>query len=135
MVLIVIKIFFIAFFINLLYEILHSVLYETCIKAPIKKYVYLMIKGAVFDGVLITIIYLISFFAFRSRNLFENPLQLLFFALICLVFAYFWEIYSIKSGKWRYSKKMPLVFKAGLTPVIQLALTGLLVLHFTLNFS
>ncbi|GAG19570.1 unnamed protein product, partial [marine sediment metagenome] len=34
MVVIIVKIFFIAFLINLFYELAHSVWYETCLKMP-----------------------------------------------------------------------------------------------------
>jgi len=123
-----IKIFFIAFFLNLLYEILHSLLYLTCLEAPSKKYVYLIIKGAIFDGFSITIIYLISLFP-------PNNLQILVFLSISLIFAYAWEVYSLKKKKWEYSEKMPKVFGVGLTPLIQLALTGIISVYLSYYLS
>ena len=114
-----IRIFFIAFFINLLYEIVHSFLYKTCLEASFKNYVYLIIKGAVFDGFFITLIYLIS-------SIFPNNFQILVFLSVNLLFAYFWEVYSLKKKKWEYSHKMPLFLSVGITPFIQLALTGII---------
>lgn len=139
------RIFFTAFFINLLYELLHSVLYKTRIKAPLPKYFYLILKAAIFDGFLITVIYYLVYFffnnftvlpplGFQAYNPFNNYLQIVAFLLISLIFAYLWEVYSVKNKRWEYSDKMPLIFRAGITPVIQLALTGFLSLYLAFNF-
>jgi len=124
----IIKIFFVAFFINLLYELLHSLLYKTCLEAPLKKYIYLILKGATFDGFSIAVIYFISYY------IFPHYLQIFVFLLISLVFAYLWETYAIKNKRWEYSKKMPLIFNIGVTPFLQLALTGFLAIYFAFNF-
>lgn len=120
-----IKLFFIAFFLNLLYELLHSLLYKTCLEARLPKYIYLILKGAIFDGFFIMVIFLASSF-------FGNYFFYVFSAL-GLFFAYFWEIYSVKKGKWVYTSKMPKIFGAGLTPTIQLFLTGLLSIYLSTN--
>ena len=116
-------IFSVAFLLNLLYELLHSFLYETCRKASLKKYAYLMLKGAIFDGVAITSLY------WLTSLVFKNGLHLIIFLLLTLLLAYFWEVYSLKKGKWEYTKSMPIVFGVGLTPFIQLALTGFITLY------
>ncbi len=121
-----INLFLISFFINLVYEISHSFLYKTCLEVSTKRYVYLILKGACFDGFVITIFYYCSYLIFKTQNIIENYLQLAFFILISLLFAYFWEAYSLKAGKWEYAKNMPLFFGVGLTPLIQLSLTGIL---------
>src|SRR3989344_5709143 len=122
MLFLLIKIFLVSFFINLLYEVLHSILYKTCLEAKTKKYVYLILKGALFDGFSISIIYFLSYLIFKNTDPFKNYYQLILFIIVGLLFAFLWEVYSIKRGKWEYSKKMPLIFKVGLTPFLQLAL-------------
>ncbi len=128
------KIFFVAFFINLLYELLHSVLYITCLKAPLKKYQYLILKGAVFDGIIIVVIYYATVLVFKNYAIFQNVWQVILFSLINLFFAYGWEIYSLKKKKWGYAKTMPTILGAGVTPTIQLTVTGLLSLYMVFNF-
>ncbi len=123
----IITLFFTAFFINLLYELLHSLLYKTCLEAPLKKYIYLILKAAIFDGFVISILYFLTFLVFNSY-------QLIIFLVASLIFAYIWEIYSLKAGKWEYSKKMPLIFGVGVTPFLQLALTGFLSTYIVFNF-
>lgn len=126
MIFLLTNIFVIALLLNLIYEVLHSVLYKTCLEASFKKYLYLITKACIFDAFSITIIYYLSYLIFRNKNVFENPLQLTAFSLTALMFAYFWETYSLKKGKWKYSKTMPLILGVGATPLIQLFLTGIL---------
>jgi hypothetical protein len=116
-----------AFFINLAYETLHSVLYATCLEAPLKIYRFLMLKGAIFDASVIVILYIISAAAGPSGILF-------LFLLLSLVFAWYWEWYSLKKGKWRYAPSMPMIWGVGLTPLIQLAATGLASLYIVQHF-
>ncbi len=113
-------VFFVAFFINLLYELLHSLLYTTCTEAPLETYVQLMLKAAAFDGFAIVMLYAATVLIFPARY------HLAAFSILSLLFAYGWEIYSLKKKKWEYSEKMPTVFGAGITPSIQLMFTGIL---------
>lgn len=130
MVNILLEIFFVAFFINLLYELLHSPLYETCLKMPLQKYIPLILRASFFDGVWIAVIYLITYLFFNNKNIFSDYYQITIFSVISIVSAYFWELYSVKNKRWKYSSKMPLILGAGLTPVFQIFLTGLITLFF-----
>ncbi|MBM3206319.1 MAG: hypothetical protein FJZ43_01730 [Candidatus Staskawiczbacteria bacterium] len=126
MILIIIKLFLLAFAINLIYELLHSVLYKTCIEMTVKKYVPLIFKASIVDAVWITIFYVITFFIFKNENPLKNYYQLGLFFSISIVWAYFWEIYSTKHKRWEYSNQMPIFLKAGVTPLIQLYITGII---------
>ncbi len=106
---------------------LHSVLYKTCLEAPLKKYIHLVLKGAIFDGLVISIIYGATFLVFHSH-------QLVMFLFVSFVFAYGWEIYSLKAGKWEYAPAMPKILGVGITPLVQLAVTGILSLYIVPNF-
>ncbi len=101
---------------------------------PIKKYVPLMFKAASVDAVWIAGLYLITYLIFKNENPLVNNYQLGLFFIMSIAWAYFWEIYSTKNKRWEYSKKMPLVFGAGLTPLIQLFLTGTLSFYIAFNF-
>ncbi len=122
-----ITLFFIAFFLNLLYELLHSLLYKTCQEASLKKYIYLILKAAIFDGLVISVISVATFSIFPAY-------QLVVFVLVSLAFAYLWEIYSLKAGEWEYAKTMHKMLGVCLTPLVQLVLTGLLSLYIANNF-
>ncbi len=115
----ILKLFFIAFFLNLFYELMHSVFYVICLEAPLKKYVHLIVKASIFDGLVICIIYFLSHLLFSSYDI-------IFYIIASLLFAYFWEIYSLKAGKWKYTKTMPIIFGCGVTPLMQLNITGII---------
>lgn len=134
MITFLIKIFIIGFFLNLLYELLHSLLYKTCLEAKLPKYIYLILKACIFDAVLIVTIYYFSFLIFQNQNLFLNFYQTAFVVLVSIIFAYFYEIYAINNKRWEYSKAMPKIFGAGITPIIQIALTGILTYYLALYF-
>lgn len=145
MIILLIKIFFTGLFLNLIYELAHCVLYKTFLEAPMTKRIYLILKAIIFDGFAIMIIYFISYL--MSKNFantlssnagamrpFYNYFHVVLFLVFSLLFAYLWEVYSIKNKRWEYSNKMPLVFGVGITPFVQLALTGFLSLYFAFNF-
>lgn len=125
----IIVIFFVAFFINLLYELLHSTLYKTALEASLQRYVYLMLKGALFDGFSIAIMYLFTSLVFAKE------VQMIGFLIFAVVFAYVWEKYSLSKGKWVYSDNMPIALGVGITPLFQLAVTGILSIYLTLYLN
>ncbi len=134
MVIIIVKIFFIAFLINLFYELVHSVWYETCLKMSLKTYVLRIIRAALFDGCWITGCYFVLYLIFQNVNPFQNTFQIIIFSVTGILFAYFMELYAINKGLWEYSEKMPLILGVGLTPLIQLFLTGLLTFYLIFVF-
>ena len=113
---------------------LHSALYKTCLEAPLPKYVYLMLKAAIFDGFSITALYFTTFLIFKSQNPFLNYPQLIAFVATALLFAYGWEAYSLQKKKWQYADTMPILFGVGVTPLVQLALTGVYSLYIAFYF-
>ena len=119
------EIFLVAFFINLLYETTHSLLYKTCLELPVHKYVPRIIRASIYDGVWIILIYLMTFLLFGNKNIFSSYFQITVFAVMSIISAYLWELSSVKNKKWEYSSKMPLIFRAGLTPTLEIFLTGL----------
>lgn len=48
-----------------------------------------------------------------------------FFVIIFgLMLAFFWELINLSLGRWQYTYYMPLFFGVGLSPLLQLAITG-----------
>lgn len=86
----------------------------------------LLLKMSVKDGLWISIFYFVTFIIFQNTNPFDAWPQAVLFALIALVFAFVDEKISVARGRWEYGPKMPLFFGVGLTPLLELAVTGLL---------
>ncbi len=116
------RFFVFAFFLNLVWELLHSQLYITCYKLPLRKYVRLMFVMSLKDAFFILVFYSVSVFIFNTI-----VLQLSFFALISLGFSFIDEKISLRKKRWQYGKAMPLFFGVGVTPLLEVAVTGLLV--------
>ena len=136
MISIFIKVLFTAFFINLLYEMVHSLLYKTCHEASLKKYVYLMLKAATFDSIAITVMYYVIYKAFLGQaSASATRAPLIVFFVMSLLFAYAWEKYALQHKRWEYTEKMPIILGVGLTPLVQLFLTGLLTFYVVFNFN
>lgn len=120
------QIFFISSLINLFWEVIHSQLYTTCQKLSLNKYIPLIIKVSLKDGFWISIFYLISFYIFQSTNILLNTNQLILFILLALSFSFIDEKISLKMKRWEYTAEMPTIFKVGITPLLELAVTGTL---------
>jgi len=119
---VILKLLFIAFTLNLVYELCHSILYHTCWDMALTEYVPLMLKAAAIDAVWITLIFLTTSF------------NIVLFLVIAIVWAYIWEVFSLRTGRWEYSILMPRVFGVGLTPLVKLALTGILSFYILFGF-
>jgi len=126
MFIIILQIFLISFFLNFLWEVLHSQLYETCIRAPLKKYISLILGASVKDAIWILVFYLLTFFIFDNINILLNNYQLVLFIVLSLVFSFIDEKVSLKLKRWQYSKFMPKILGIGVTPLLELAITGIL---------
>jgi len=120
------QIFLISFLINAVWEMNHSVLYKTCYELPLKKCMKLLTVMSLKDGFWITLFYLISFILFSTQNPFINPHQIGLFILLALSFSFIDEKISIKKSRWKYAEEMPTFLGVGITPLAELAVTGVL---------
>ena len=126
MISILLQIFLISFFLNLLWEIIHSQLYETCLKASLKKFIPLIILASIKDAFWISLFFIISVYIFKNINIILNLPQIIFFIFLAFAFSFLDEKISLAKNRWRYSKQMPTVFKVGVTPLFEIAITGVL---------
>jgi hypothetical protein len=122
------QLFIVALVLNLIWEFLHSCLYQTCQDAPKTKYFELIISASLKDGFFITLFFYFSYLMFENIDIFANYGHLTLFIILCLVFSFFDEKYSLKHQRWQYTDKMPLILGVGVTPLLELAVTGLLAL-------
>lgn len=127
------QIFLISFLINLLWEVVHSQMYETCLKLPRKKFIPLIVGASLKDGLWISVFFLISVLIFGDVNILANLSQLAAFVLMALVFSFIDEKISLKLKRWEYSKQMPRIFGVGITPLIELAVTGIMTFFYVFS--
>ena len=120
----ILKFFLISFLINIIWEFCHCGLYSTCVNWQSKKRILLLTFASFKDALFIVIFYLISIFSSENKNILEVPLSLFYFIALSLLFSFIDEKLSIKYKRWEYSLKMPKVFGVGITPLLELAITG-----------
>ncbi len=131
---ILLHVFIIALILNLVWEFTHAILYKTCLKMNIRDEAKLLYKMSTKDAILVTVFYVLSGVIFNNINPFIHLPQLFTFIGFTIVFAYFDERISIKKGRWKYAKDMPLLLKVGITPLVELAITGTITLAIIFSY-
>jgi len=96
------------------------------------KYPKLITIMSLKDGFWITFFYIISFLIFKQMEILSNYPELIFFIVLALAFSFIDEKISLKKSRWEYSPQMPTIFGIGITPLFELAVTG--VISFTIIF-
>ena len=122
-----------AFSINLVWEVSHSVLYDWN-KAPLHNDAYFYISRILYstagDLLLLTMIFVAVSLKNKNLDWIQKPKKFDYglIAILGLAFAIFIEKRAEILHLWSYNTNMPLIYGMGLTPLIQLALTGIFVL-------
>jgi hypothetical protein len=125
---ILLKMFIISLLLNIIWESIHSRYYKTCMRMPLKKLIPWIFIASVMDAFLIIIIYFLSIIIFGSINIILNMSQLLFFIFIMIIISFFIEKIALQINLWDYSPRMRLFVGVGVSPLVQLTVTGILTL-------
>ena len=114
---------FIALILNAIWEFSHSLLYVHLSEIP--KYLHLIIASF---GDMVTIMGIFTIVSLKNRNLkwIKSPRKsdYLLIGFLGLAIAVFIEVINLNLGRWAYTAAMPTIFGIGISPLIQLALTG-----------
>ncbi len=127
---ILIKLVISAFLINLAWEVLHSRLYTTCLEMDFFRYRRAMLIMSAKDSAIIAVFYIVTVVIFKGGAILDNFYQMLLFIALGLAFSFLDERISLKRKRWQYAPAMPKVFGVGLTPLAEIAVTGLLAFYF-----
>ena len=111
-------VFAFAFILNLMWEYFHSALYSAYQGGAITDFV--LWEATFLDALMILILVLVA-------DKFEWS-QTATVIIGGLLLSFIIEIWALQTGRWQYNELMPIVpvLNVGLTPFIQLGLTGLL---------
>ena len=115
----------IAFILNIIWEFSHNFLYIDL--SGISKYPHLIIASFT-DMFIILGIFAIVSLKNKNYKWIKNPSKFdyLLVAFLGLIIAAFIEIINLNLGRWKYTVAMPTLFGIGISPLIQLALTGII---------
>jgi len=119
----------IALILNIIWEFSHHSLYIDLSGIP--KYSHLIIASFI-DMFIILGIFAIISLKNKNLNWIKNPnkIDYLIFVFLGLIIAIFIEMISLNLEMWEYTLAMPTLFGIGISPLIQLALTGIISLIF-----
>ena len=131
MIILLLSIFLTGFIFNMIWELSHCKLYNTCIKMPKKRRYFLLIRMSVKDALFILLFYLITYRLYDNIYILQNFYQTLLFMLLCMTFSFFDETISIRLNRWEYNYKMPTILNVGISPLLEIMITGLVSLFIT----
>ena len=110
---------------NVVWEFSHFRLYVDLTGIP--KTQHLLIASFT-DLILISLIFAINSLNHKSMRWIEKPKFADYFFIVILgaLISSVIEIYSVGKGRWAYTELMPTIFGIGVSPLIQLFVTGIL---------
>jgi len=134
---VVILIFISSYLLNFVWESFHAVFLYEGHNFNSMKYVLLINYVAIMDGLLILVAYFIISLLWRNslwiKQMRKNQIYL--FIVIGLIIAIIIEYKAVfLEGRWSYNPLMPTIFGIGLSPLLQLAVTGIISVWFARAF-
>lgn len=115
-----------SFFLNFFWESLHGLLFQDHPAMAAVRYVPMMLEMAVYDAFAVSGVYLLVSLLNRAPVWRPTLRNILLYEVLAVFTAAFTEHAAVRIlHQWAYLPSMPLVFGLGITPLVQLALTGL----------
>ena len=117
----------IAFILNIVWEFSHYKLYNDLSGIPATKH---LIMASFMDIFIIFCVFLVVSLKNRNLEWIVRPtfFDYLIIIILCLIVAIWIETWALNIGRWTYKDSMPTIFGLGLSPLVQLFITGVLAL-------
>lgn len=131
LILFFIVLFVVAFVFNFVWESNHAVLLYRDHNIPSSEYLPMMWYVSVMDGLSILFLYAVVALLLKDILWMNNAKKkgLALFAGLALLLATLIEYRGVYvQGRWSYNELMPTIFGMGLSPFVQLAITGVVAL-------
>lgn len=119
------KVFLLGVGFNLIWEFNHCRLYVTCLEWSLSYRAYFLSMMSLKDGFFITLFYSIAVILVRARDI-AHPQgsSMIVCVLLAITFAFIDEKISTGIGRWVYADAMPLIYGVGISPLLELGVTG-----------
>lgn len=118
----------IAFMQNFLWEALHAVFLYANHDFAASKYVIMLLYVSAVDAVMILFLYFLNAIFFKElfwiRKL--NSKKIYAYSLLGLIIATIIELRAFSLNRWEYTSLMPTLFGLGISPIVQLSVTGVI---------
>lgn len=121
-------VFVISFLLNFLWEAIHAVLfYEGHADYPALFFVKMLLYASFFDAVFISVIFLAGCYIWKGSSCWIknfNKKKLFFTIIAGLIIASLIELRAMIYKRWSYNELMPTILGLGVSPLLQLSVTG-----------
>ena len=125
----VLPVFIFSFILNFVWENLHFSLYAGN-SFGFNSHLALMLYASLVDAFFILLVFLFIGLINKKINWKLNKKNLVLFSAFLISISLLIEIRALITGRWVYSSNMPTILGIGLSPLVQLALTGLISIFF-----
>ncbi len=130
----IIKLFFLAFFaflFNLAWEVPHSLLYKTTTEMSQPEFVPRILRASAGDIIMILLIFVGISLYNKSLSWNLNKENIIISVILGAAIAIAFELYAQYTHRFEYLPSMPLIpiINVGITPVLQMVVTPLLVFY------
>lgn len=118
---------FLAFVLNVIWEFSHYRLYNDLSGIPANLH---LIMASFTDMLIILFVFLAVSLKNKGFEWIKKPgfYDYLIIIVLCLIVAIGIESWALSIGRWSYKDSMPIIFGLGLSPLVQLFVTGILAL-------
>ena len=117
------KFFGVAFALNFVWENLHSPLYLSN-TIGMNSHLLLMLYASLIDSFFIFLAFILVSIINKNVGWKLSVKKLVLFSSILFFVSFIVEVKALITGRWVYSGSMPLIFGIGISPLIQLVITG-----------
>lgn len=126
-----------SYLLNFFWESLHAVyLYKDHAGYPAEFFLKMIIYASFVDAFFISLIFVVGCFIFGKQWLkYYNRLKISYTIIFAVIIATIIEIKAFYFNQWSYTELMPTIFGLGLSPLVQLAITGIIVFKIVKNLS
>ncbi len=132
----ILSLFLIAFMLNFIWENIYYSFLDLYAShnMQINSTILLMLYASFVDAILILFSFLLLSILYKNFKWHEKRIRLIWFSVILMVIAIIIEMRALITDRWNYSEAMPTLFGIGLSPLFQLAITGLITVFIVEKF-
>lgn len=118
----------IAFMQNFLWEALHAVFLYANHDFAASKYIIMLLYVSAVDAVMILFLYFLNAIFFKELFWIKklNSKKIYAYSLLGLIIATIIELRAFSLNRWEYTSLMPTLFGLGISPIVQLSVTGVI---------
>lgn len=119
-------IFIFSYLLNFLWEAIHAYTLYQSHDFQASKYVPMLLYASLIDSLLICLIFFVGFLVLKRIIKANKTKEVVFILIAGFIISSIIELKALLFKQWSYNDIMPTIFGMGLSPLLQLPITGLI---------